>query len=87
MGLTETHLYIKNINNKDLLNSMGFPGHSVVKNQSPANAGDVGSIPGLGKSPWKRKWQRTPISLPGKFHGQRSGWAVPPGVTKELDMT
>ena len=30
--------------------SPGFPGGSVVKN-SPANAGDVGSIPGLGISP------------------------------------
>ena len=32
---------------------LGFPGVSVVKNQ-PANAGDMGSIPGLGIShmPW-----------------------------------
>ena len=29
---------------------MGFPGCTVVKNL-PANAGDVGSIPGLGRSP------------------------------------
>ena len=29
---------------------MGFPGGSVVKNP-PANAGDPGSIPGLGRSP------------------------------------
>ena len=29
---------------------MGFPGSSMVKNQ-PANAGDTGSIPGLGRSP------------------------------------
>ena len=29
---------------------MGFPGGSVVKNPS-ANAGDAGSIPGLGRSP------------------------------------
>ena len=29
---------------------MGFPGGLVVKNP-PANAGDVGSIPGLGRSP------------------------------------
>ena len=29
---------------------MGFPGGSVVKN-TPANAGDVGSIPGSGRSP------------------------------------
>ena len=30
----------------------GFPGGSVVKNP-PANAGDMGSIPGLGRSPEK----------------------------------
>ena len=29
---------------------MGFPGGAVVKN-SPANAGDMGSSPGLGKIP------------------------------------
>ena len=29
---------------------LGFPGDSVVKNP-PANAGDMGSIPGLGRSP------------------------------------
>ena len=29
---------------------MGFPGGSVVKNL-PANAGDLGLIPGLGRSP------------------------------------
>ena len=34
------------------------------------NAGDVDSIPGLGRFPWSRKWQPTPIFLPGKFHGQ-----------------
>ena len=28
----------------------GFPGDSVVKNP-PANSGDTGSIPGLGRSP------------------------------------
>ena len=39
---------------KSVLNSisltLGFPGGSVVKN-SPASAGDVSSIPGLGRSP------------------------------------
>ena len=24
------------------------------------------------KIPWRRKWQSTPVFLPGKFHGQRS---------------
>ena len=39
-----------------------------------ANAGDVrdlGSIPGLGRFPWRRKWQPTPVFLPGESHGQR----------------
>ena len=26
----------------------------------------------VGKSPWKREWQPTPVFLPGEFHGQRS---------------
>ena len=37
------------------------------------DAGDVGSIPGLGlKTPWKQKSRLIPVFLPGKFHGQRS---------------
>ena len=28
--------------------------------------------PWVGKIPWRRKWQPTPVSLPGKSHGQRS---------------
>ena len=50
--------------------SGGFSGDSVVKNL-PANAGDLGLIL-VGEMPWKRKWQSTPVFLPGKSHGQRS---------------
>ena len=50
---------------------LGFLGSSLVKNL-PADAGEVGSIPELRKIPWRRKWQPTPVFLPGKFHGQRS---------------
>ena len=38
----------------------GFPSDSAVKNP-PANAGDMGLIPGLGRFPWRRKWQLTPL--------------------------
>ena len=31
-----------------------------------------GFNPWAGKIPWRRKWQPTPVFLPGKFHGQRS---------------
>ena len=58
---------------------LGFPGGSEVKNL-PANAGDMGSIPGSGRSPgvgngnsWSRKWQPTPEFLPRESHGQEPG--------------
>jgi len=28
--------------------------------------------PWVGKIPWSRKWQPTPVFLPEEFHGQRS---------------
>ena len=31
-----------------------------------------GFDPWVGNIPWRRKWQLTPVFLPGKFHGQRS---------------
>ena len=36
---------------------------------SACDAGDLGSIPGLGRSPEKREWLPTPVFLPGEFHG------------------
>ena len=27
--------------------------------------------PWVGKIPWNRKWQHTPVFLPGEFHGHR----------------
>ena len=30
------------------------------------NAGDLGSIPGLGRFPWRKAWQPTPVFLPGE---------------------
>jgi len=59
----------------------------MLKN-SPANAGDItdrGSI--SGKIPWKRKWQPTPVFLPGESHGQRSLTGYSPWGRKESDTT
>ena len=50
---------------------MGFSGGSDDK-ESPCNAGDLGSIPGLGRSPGEGNVFSTPVFLPGKFRGQRS---------------
>ena len=35
----------------------------------------------------RRKWQPTPLFLPGKFHGQKSLGAYSPWGHKESDMT
>ena len=43
-----------------------FAGSSVIKNL-PGNAGTwIGPIPWVRKIPWRRKWQPTPVFLPGK---------------------
>ena len=33
---------------------------------------ECGFDPWVGKIPWRRKWQPTPVFLPGESHGQRS---------------
>ena len=46
-----------------------------------------GSSPWVGKSPWRRTWQLTPVLLPGKSHGLRSLVGYSPQGRKESDMT
>ena len=49
----------------------GFPGVSDGK-ESACNAGDLGLISGLGRSPGEGSGDPTPGFLPGEAHGQRS---------------
>ena len=60
----------------------------MVKNL-PSNEGDARDRfnPWIGKIPWSRKWQPTPVFLPGKFHGQRSLVGYSPWGRKESDTT
>ena len=65
---------------------LSFPDGAVVKNL-PANAAvarEAGLIPGLGRFPWNRKWQATPVFLPGKFRGQSGYRSRRP---QRVDMT
>ena len=41
-----------------------------------------GFNPWVGKIPWSRKWQPTPVFLPGKSHGERNLVGYIHGVTK-----
>ena len=46
-----------------------------------------GLYPWVGKSPWRREWQPTPVFLPGKAHGQRNLVGYSTRGHKESDMT
>ena len=59
----------------------GFPGGRAVKNP-PANVGGVCSIPASGKFPWRRKWQTTPVFLPGNPIARGAWRATVHGVAK-----
>jgi len=64
----------------------GFPGGSDGK-ESTCNAGDLGSILGLGRPPWRREWLPTPVFCLGEVRGQRSLAVCSPCGHKELDTT
>ena len=64
---------------------MGFPGGSVVKNP-PVNAGDVGSITGLGRSPGEGNGNPLQYSCLENPMDRRTWWATAHGVSKS-DMT
>ena len=53
---------------------VGFPGNATCK--EPAcqcrRHERQGFNPWIGKVPWRRTWQPTPVVLPGETHGQRS---------------
>ena len=67
---------------------MGFPGSSDGE-ESVCNAGDLGSVPGLGRSPGEgeENWLPTPVFRPGEVHGPRSLAGCSPWGHKGSDMT
>ena len=63
---------------------IGFPGSSVIKNP-PANigdAGDVGSIPGLGRSPGGEEGNPLQYSCLENLMDRGVWWSAVHGVTK-----
>ena len=63
-----------------------YPGSSAGK-ESPCNAGDVGSIPGLGRSPSRGHGNPLQYSCLENPHGQRSLASHRPWGHKQLDVT
>ena len=63
---------------------MAFPGSSVVKNPpaSAGDAGDVGSVPGSGRSPGGANGNLLQYSCLGNPMDRGAWWATVHGVTK-----
>ena len=69
-----------------LIEKSDFPGGSDGKNVC-LQCGRPGVDSWVGKIPWRRKWQPTPVLLPGKSHGWKSLVGYNPWGHKESDST
>ena len=67
----------------------GFPDGSLGKDPAcnAEAAGGTGFDTWVGKIPWRRKWQPTPVFLPGKSHGQSTLVSYSLKGRKESDVT
>ena len=63
----------------------GFHSGSNGKKKICLECRRLGFNPWVGKIPWSRKWQPTPVFLLGEFHAQRSLVGYSPWGCKELD--
>ena len=66
---------------QDKLLDFGLP-QSFSGKESACNMGDLGSVPGLGRSLWRRERLPTPGFWPGESHGLYHAWDC-----RELDTT
>ena len=69
-----------------VMRGLPFPESSDSK-ESAWNAGDLGFDSWIGKIPWRREWQPTPVFLLGDSYGQRSLMGYNSWGRKELDTT
>ena len=74
------------VKNWVVLNLMASPGDSDGK-ESACSEGDQGFSLWVGRIPWRREWQPTPVFLPGESRGQRSLEGYNEWGHKESDMT
>ena len=82
-------LYALHLIYHQILLTLGFPVGAIGKESTSQcrRCRRYGFHPWVGKIPWRRKWQPTPVFSPGEFQGQRSLVGYNPWDHKELDMT
>ena len=67
---------------------MSFPGGASGKEPTCQCSGHkrCGFDPWVGKIPWRRAWQPTPVFLPGESHGRRAWWTTVHRVAKSQTL-
>ena len=72
-GWSQTPQSLQKENCQHTSRALGFPGGTSGKEPSCQcrRYKRLGFNPWIGKIPWKRAWQPTPVFLPGESHGQR----------------
>ena len=79
-------IFLRTMIYHDLVNTLGFPGGSVVKNLH-ASAGDMGLIPGSGRCPGVGNGNAPWYScLRNPSHGQKTLMGFSPWSHKESDI-
>ena len=80
-GLNSNQIFISPFPVPTIYNSLGLPWWLRWLGVC-LQCGRPGFDPWVGKIHWRRKWQSTPVLLPGKSHGQRSLVGYSPWVAK-----
>ena len=86
----ESHFHWKSMSRTESINTKVLSRGSLLSSSAVKNPPAMQEMwfdPWVGKIPWRRKWQPTPVFLPGKCHGQRSLVGYSPWGCKESDMT
>ena len=79
-------IYLSQFVSRQSVNTVGLPQRLSGK-ESTCQRRRPGFDPWVRKIPWRRKWQPTPVFLPGKSHGQRSLAGYSPWGCKGSDTT
>ena len=85
-GVTQSWTRLKRLSSSSSSKDKSFPGGSDSK-ESACNAGNLGSIPRLGRSPGEGNGNPVQYSSLENPMNRRAWWATVYGITKDSDMT
>ena len=88
-GVAQSRTQLKRLSSSSSVYMLGFPGGTSGKGSTCQwrRHKRRGFDPWIGKMPWRRAWQPTPVFSPGESPGQRSLAGCSPWSHRESDTT